>query len=349
MKVDSTYFGTLVNGLRVDKHTLENRKGLTVGLSAFGAAIIQLAMPDRSGRIDNIVLGYDALEDYERDRYYLGGTIGRYANRIAKGRFFLDGRRCDLARNDGAHHLHGGVEGFNQKLWSAEAAVGSDTCSVTFSYLSEDGEENYPGNLNVTVTYRLTDSNELFIDYTARTDRMTPVNLTNHAYWNLLGAGKSTILDHELTLNCSRYLEVDETLIPTGEVIAAENAALDFTRPKRIGTDIAATGNGYDHCFVVDEGAVPNPGGLSLAATVRENTHGRCMTVYTDQPGIQLYTGNFLDGVRGCRGAFYGKHAALCLETQNFPDAVNQPGFPDPILLPGDVFRTTTMHGFTHC
>lgn len=349
MKVDSTHFGTLANGFQVEKYTLENHRGITVWLSSFGAAITQLAMPDRNGRIENIVLGYDTVDGYARDRHNLGGIVGRYANRIANGRFYLDGRRYDLAKNDGAHHLHGGVHGFNKKLWSAEAAVGSDACSVTFSYLSEDGEENYPGNLNVTVTYRLTDSNELFIDYTARTDRTTPVNLTNHAYWNLLGAGKNTILDHELTLNCSRYLDVDETLIPSGKVIAVDSSPLDFTRQKRIGADIAATGNGYDHCFVVDETAMPNAGGLLLAARVSEHTHGRCMAVYTDQPGVQLYTGNFLDEVRGCRGAVYGKHAALCLETQNFPDAVNQTSFPDPFLSPGEVYRTTTRHRFTLC
>ena len=346
MKITRAHFGTLPGGFEVSKYTLQNRNGLSLSVMPVGAAITELYMPDREGNFDNIVLGYDTLEDYVNDPHNFGGTIGRFANRIAYGKFMLNGKEYRLVQNNGDHHLHGGHRRFNKVLWAAATEHDDDSAGIVFSYISKDGEENYPGNLKVSVAYRLNNSNELFFIYTAQTDQETPVNLTNHAYWNLKGAGKGSVLDHRLTLNCSHYLEATDTLIPTGQILSARNLPLDFTTEKSIGDDIHITGDGYDHCLVINESSVMDEGNLKFTAKALDPIGGRCMTVFTDQPGVQLYTGNFLDNVTGARGVRYHRHHGLCLETQNFPDAVNQPNFPNPYLKLGNIYTSTTMHRF---
>lgn len=346
MNIARASFGKLLDGVEISKYILQNRHGLSLGVIPFGAAITEFYMPDRRGNFDNIVLGYDRLNDYIDDPHNFGGTMGRFANRIAHGRFTLNGKEYRLVQNDGDHHLHGGHRRFNKVLWEAVPQQDDDSVGIVFSYISKNGEENYPGNLKISVTYRLNNSNEVFFIYSAQTDQETPVNLTNHAYWNLKGADKGRILDHRLTLNCTRCLETTDTLIPTGRILSVRNSPLDFTTEKSIGDDIKATGNGYDHCFVINESSAMDEGQLKYAARVLEPNSGRCMTVFTDQPGIQFYTGNFLNNVAGARGNRYDRHHALCLETQNFPDAVNQAGFPNPYLKPGSIYTTTTMHRF---
>ncbi|MEE9496615.1 MAG: aldose epimerase family protein, partial [Desulfobacterales bacterium] len=252
-----------------------------------------------------------------------------------------------LPKNDGDHHLHGGVKGLSKVIWAAELFETRDSGGVTLSYISSDGEENYPGNLNVTVTYLLNMENELFFKYTAETDKETPVNLTNHTYWNLQGAGKETILDHLLTLNCSCYLPVTDALIPTGELLSVEGTPMDFRRKKRVGDDIQLTDGGYDHCFVINESSVLDEETLRFAARLFDPISSRSMTVFTDLPGVQLYTGNFLDNVQGMQKEVYPKHSALCLETEHFPDAVNHAHFPTPFLKPGKRYESVTMHRFS--
>jgi aldose 1-epimerase len=347
MKIARANFGTLPGGLEVSKYTLQNRNGLSFSVIPFGAAMTELYMPDRRGNFDNIVLGYDALEDYITDPHNFGGTIGRFANRIAHGKFTLNGKEYRLVQNNGDHHLHGGRRGFNKVLWEALPEQDDDSAGIVFSYVSKNGEENYPGNLKVSVTYRLNNSNELFFIYSAQTDQETPVNLTNHAYWNLKGAGKGCVLDHRLSLNCSHYLEATDELIPTGRILSVRNSPLDFTTEKPIRDDIQMTGNGYDHCLVINESSAMDEGNLKYAARAHDHISGRCMTVFTDQPGMQLYTGNFLDKVAGARGTRYDRHHGFCLETQNFPDAVNRADFPDPYLKPGNIYTTMTMHRFS--
>lgn len=339
--IEKNKFGTLPNGTAVDLYTLTNRNGLVAKITNYGTIITELHVPDRRGRLGDVVLGFDNLGQYLQKHPYFGASVGRVANRIAKGRFTLDGKTYQLAINNGPNHLHGGLVGFDKKVWKAEPQADA---AVKFSYTSPDGEEAYPGTLQVTVFMSLTDENELRIDYTATADQATPVNLTNHSYFNLLGQGP--ILEHELLLAADYYTPVDAGLIPTGEIKTVKGTPLDFTTPRPIGSRIKQVGNeetGYDHNFVLNGGGKA----LTLAARVSEPLSGRVLEVHTTQPGVQLYTANYLDGtLKGKNGISYGRQTAFCLETQHYPDSVNHPNFPSTILRPGQTYRQTTVHKF---
>ncbi len=340
-----TDYGTLPDGTAVELYTLENANGLSLRVITYGATITELHVPDRSGRLGDIVLGLRSLEEYEAQNSYMGCVIGRFANRIARGRFMLDGRTYAIAVNDPPNTLHGGARGFGRAVWKARAVEGPGGPSVEFRHVSPDGDEGFPGVLRVRMTCTLTNANELRIDYEAQADRTTPVNLTHHSYFNLACGGD--ILGHRLRINARRYTPVDATLIPTGALADVAGGPLDFTVPKPVGRDIRrASGGpgGYDHNFVLDAGSA----GLALAATLHEPAGGRTMEVLTDEPGMQLFTSNHFDGsLVGKRGEPYLRHAALSLETQHFPDSVNQPGFPSTLLRPGGTFRSTTVHRFS--
>ena len=356
-------FGKLPDGTAVDLYTLTNANGLTARITTYGTIITELRVPDRRGALGDIVLGFDNLDQYLKGHPYFGCTVGRVANRIAKGRFTLDGQTCTLAANDGPNHLHGGFKGFDKVVWRAEPQAGA---AVKFTYTSPDGEEGYPGTLAVAVTMALTDANELRLDYRATTDKPTPVNLTNHSYFNF--AGNGDVLDHELMIAADYYTPSDSAFNPTGEIKPVKDTPLDFTTPQPIGLRFAQLHThplGYDHNYVLDvarasspasSGGVPPPEpvglpggkGLALAARVSEPGSGRLMEVHTTQPGVQLYTANFLDGsLTGKRGIVYRQHTAFCLETQHFPDSVNRPEFPSVILRPDQTYRHTTVHKFS--
>lgn len=341
--IQACEFGRLPSGEPVDLYTLTNGNGIVAKITSYGAMLTQLHVPDRAGRIANVVLGFDNLAAYLAGHPYLGPTIGRVGNRIANGRFSLEGKSYELARNEnGVHFLHGGNKGFDKVLWKAAAAKGADQAGVRFTYRSVDGEEGFPGNLDVTVLYTLNDANELTIEYVATTDQPTPVNLTNHSYFNLAGAGSGDILGHELMLVADRYTPADETLIPTGEIAEVRGTPLDFTQPAIIGARIGQVPGGYDHNFVLNSGG----GSLALAARLRDPGSGRTMEIWTTEPGIQFYSGNFLDGSASGIGGVYCKHYGLCLETQHFPDSVNKPQWPSTILRPGQTYRHVTVHRF---
>ena len=346
MKIKRDHFGRLADGTAVDIYTLTNASGLEARITTFGAILVSLKVPDRNGVMADVNLGFDTLEGYVGTHPYFGAIIGRYGNRIAKARFTLDGIEYRLAPNNNGNTLHGGIKGFDKAVWKAEPVKSGHGPGLKLTYLSKDMEEGFPGNLAVTVVYTLTDSNELEIKYEATTDKKTPVNLTNHAYWNLKGEGQGDILGHVLRLEADKITAVDSAanLIPTGEILPVAGTPFDFTTPHAIGERIARVEGGYDHNFVLRSGG----GALALAARVEEPVSGRAMEIWTDQPAIQLYTGNFLDGsVVGKGGKAYGKHAALCLETQHFPDSPNHPNFPTTVLEPGQVFRSVTVHRFT--
>ena len=345
MDIQREIFGRLPDGTAVEIFTLTNGKGIKTRIMTYGATVVSLEVPDRSGNPADICLGHDALAGYlERNTNpYFGSIIGRYGNRIAKGQFTLDGAAYQLAKNNGENSLHGGLRGFDAVIWEAESIKEATAVGVKFTYLSRDGEEGYPGNLKVAVTYMLTDQNELKIGYEAITDKATPVNLTNHAYFNLAGQGEGDILGHELMLNADAFTAVDAALIPTGEIRAVTGTPWDFTTPKAIGADIALVEGGYDHNFVLRGGGGP----LELAARVHEPGSGRVMEIWTTEPGIQFYTGNFLDGmITGKGGKVYKKHFGFCLETQHFPDSPNKPNFPSTILRPGETYNSLTVHKF---
>ncbi|MCC2548696.1 galactose mutarotase [Hymenobacter sp. BT175] len=339
----SAPFGTTLDGAAAQLFTLTNAHGLQASITDYGGTVTSLLVPDRHGVLADVVLGFDSVAGYQSPAYlrsgpYFGALIGRYGNRIRGGRFELNGKVYTLATNNGPNHLHGGLKGFDKVIWKAEPGTSADGATLKLTYQSPDGEEGYPGTLRVTVVYTLTADNALRIDYTATTDRPTPVNLTNHSYFNL-GPGPD-ILAHELTLRADRYTVVGDTLIPTGELRPVAGTPFDFTTPHAIGERIAQVEGGYDHNWVLT-------GGTEGAATVYEPVSGRVMDVFTDQPGVQCYTGNFLDGtLTGQGGRVYGKHAGFCLETQHFPDSPNQPGFPSTILQPGEVLRSTTSYQF---
>jgi aldose 1-epimerase len=336
-RVQKSRFGKLPDGTAVDLYTLANANGLVAKVTNYGAIITELHVPDREGQCGDIVLGFDNLEQYLKKHPYFGSTVGRVANRIAKGRFTLDGRTYTLATNNGPNHLHGGLKGFDKKVWQAEPQAGA---AVRFTYTSPDGEEGYPGTLAVTVTMTLADTNELRLDYLATTDKPTPVNLTNHSYFNL--AGEGDVLGHELMIAANYYTPVDSALIPTGEIKPVKGTPMDFTAPQPIGARFAQLRTdpvGYDHNYVLE---------VAQAARVYEARSGRIMEVRTTEPGVQLYTSNFFNGsLTGKRGVVYRQHAALCLETQHFPDSVNQPNFPPVILRPGQTYRQTTVWKFS--
>jgi len=343
MKIEKTAFGKTEDGQEVDLYTCTNANGLVVQLTNYGAIVVSLETPDRDGKLANINLGFDKLDGYLPRHPYFGSTIGRYCNRIAKGKFTLDGHEYTLATNNGENHLHGGEKGFDKHVWQAEPIQTDEAVGVKFTRRSPDGEEGYPGNLDAAATYLLTNGNELKMEFTAVSDKATPCNLTNHNYWNLAGAGSGTIENHELQIEADKYLPVDAGLIPTGELADVQGTPLDFTTPHAIGErlkQIEADPVGYDHCFTLRS----QDGSLALAARVKDPSSGRVMEVYTTQPGIQLYTGNFLDGSES--GGGHPQYGAFCLETQHYPDSPNQPEFPSTILKPGDTYQQTTVHKF---
>ena len=342
-QIKKEIFGAVPDGRDVELYTMVNKNGLRARVMTFGAILVSLEVPDRDGKLSDITLGYDTFPDYLSGTSYFGAIVGRYGNRIGKGTFTLNGVTYQLATNNGENHLHGGIKGFNKVLWEAESFERSEAAGVKLSYLSIDGEEGYPGNLTSAVTYTLTNKNELVIDYQASTDNATPINMTHHSYFCLAGQGERDILGHELMLNAENYTPVDEGLIPTGEIRSVKNSFMDFTSPKTIGRDIDQVQGGYDHNYVLTSGG----GTLALAARVHEPSSGRIMEVYTTEPGIQFYSGNFLDGsVTGKSGKVYQKHYGFCLETQHFPDSPNNPQFPSAILYPGDNYTHKTVLKF---
>jgi len=321
---------------------LENDHGLKATVMSYGATLVSLYVPDRQGRLEDVVLGFDTLAGYLGPNPYIGATIGRYANRIARGHFVLEGQEYQLAINDGPNHLHGGLKGFDKVIWSAEPFSQLLAAGVKFSYLSPDGEEGYPGNLSCQVTYLLTDHNQLEISYRATTDCLTHLNLTNHSYFNLSGGSKDNILDHELQIIASAYTPVDANLIPTGEIKTVAGTPFDFRQAVRIGERISQVHGGYDHNYVLD-----NRRQMALAARVFEESSGRILELLTTEPGLQFYSGNFLDGkTKGKGGRTYGPRSAFCLETQHFPDSPNQSHFPSTLLKPGEIYQSQTIFRF---
>jgi aldose 1-epimerase len=317
--------------------TLENSHGVRVTVIDLGATVTSVIVPDRSGRSVNVTLGFDSLPGWEKNSSFFGCIVGRVANRIRGGSFDLDGKRYTLARNERENHLHGGVKGFDKSVWAARLFMKGDTAGIRFQHTSRDGDEGYPGTLKAAAEYALNESSELSFEYWATSDKPTPVNLTNHTYWNLAGAGSGTVLSQEARLNCPFYLPVDKDLIPTGEILKTAGNPFDFSEYKAFGRDIGAVPGGYDHNLVVGK----RGGALDLVGTVRDPSSGRAMEVHTTMPGVQLYTGNFLDG------SFFPKHGGFCLETQWFPDSVNIGHFPSSILRPGSTYHHRTVHRFS--
>ena len=347
-KIQFAEFGKTMNGDTVYRYVLTNSKGVEAVVISYGAALVSLKAPDRNGKSADIVLGYDSLGGYEQDKYFFGATIGRYGNRIASGQFTLDGTVFHLPKNDGPNSLHGGSRGFNKRIWTGVDRSRADAQVLELTYTSQDGEEGYAGTLKVQVTYTLpAEANELRIDYSATTDKDTVVNLTNHSYFNLSGVASQEILEHQLLLRALEFTPVDSTLIPTGELRTVCCGPFDFTKATAIGARInqgdeqLKFGKGYDHNWALER---TQKGGLQVAAEVFEPTSGRVLEVLTTEPGIQFYSGNFLDGtVRGKGGQLYGRRTGFCLETQHFPDSPNHPNFPSTVLKPGQVYRSTTV------
>ena len=347
--IKKEFFGKIQDG-QVDLYTITNAHGMELRVTNYGGIIVSLRVPDKNGSVADVVLGYDNLDGYAKNPAYFGAIVGRYANRIANGAFTLDGAVYQLAKNNGPNSLHGGLKGFDKVIWHAEPFTNEQGSGLILTYTSKDGEEGYPGNLKTKVTYTLTDQNELRIDYEATTDKATPVNLTSHSYFNLAGEGSGDILKQELTLNADRFTPVDQTLIPTGELRPVKGTPLDFTKPTPVGARIndnyeqLLIAHGYDQNFVLNR----KDDDLLLAARVHEPGSGRILEVYTTEPGVQLYTGNFLDGtITGKHGHVYNQHAALCLEAQHFPDSPNHANFPSTILRPGKTFRSRTVYRFS--
>jgi aldose 1-epimerase len=342
-------FGKTGNGQAVEIYTLTNAQGVEMRVITYGGIITSLKVPDRHGQFGDVVLGFDTLDGYLKDSPYFGALIGRYGNRIAKGQFVLDGKTYTLATNNGPNHLHGGVKGFDKVVWNAVPGENADGVSLTLTRTSPDGEEGYPGKLLVTVRYTLTDTNELAIEYRATTDKPTPVNLTQHSYFNL-AADAGDILGHELTIHATKYTPVDNTLIPTGELAPVQGTPFDFQKSTAIGARIDTdnvqlkNGLGYDHNWVLDRSGP----GLRAAARLAEPKSGRTLEIATTEPGLQFYSGNFLDGtITGKGGRVYGRRTGLCLETQHYPDSPNHPDFPSTILQPGQTYSSRTVLTFT--
>jgi aldose 1-epimerase len=350
MDITKDFFGTTPDGQDVHVYTLTNKNGMKARVLDYGGMITQLWAPDRKGKFQDIILGYDNMAGVLTDKYYFGVVVGRYANRIAGGVFSLDTKQYKLARNDGNNHLHGGIKGFDKVVYQAETIARETVPSLKLTYLSKDGEEGYPGNLDVSVYYTLVETNELSIEYTANTDRRTVVNLTNHMYFNLTADFETDILQHELQINADRFTPVDATLIPTGQLLPVEGTPLDFIKLTPIGARInqgyeqLQFSRGYDHNFVLNK----KPATLSLAAKVYEPASGRILEVMTTEPGIQFYSGNFLDGARAGKGGKIAKYrSGLCLEPQHFPDSPNKPDFPSTVLDPGNIYNYKTVYKFS--
>jgi aldose 1-epimerase len=345
-------FGKTSDGRQVDLYTLTNQGGMQVAITNFGGIIVSVKVPDRNGRVDDVVLGYDDVDGYIKDKAFFGAAIGRYGNRIAGGKFTLDGTTYTLPKNDGDNTLHGGPEGFNKRLWAAADTSGASGQSLQLTYLSKDGEEGFPGNLSAKIVYTLTDENELIIHYFATTDKQTVVNLTNHSYFNLAGQGNGDILGHELMIRGDRITAVNGVLIPTGELRPVKDTPFDFTRPVPIGARVnqddpqLKLGRGYDHNWVLNS---PGTGAPALVAEAYDPKAGRVLQVLTTEPGLQLYSGNFLDGtIHGKGGNVYNHRYGFCLETQHFPDSPNHPTFPSTALKPGQTYSTTTILRFSN-
>ncbi|MFG3317026.1 aldose epimerase family protein [Streptomyces sp. NPDC048171] len=342
-------FGRLADGTKVYRWSLENG-GTRMKVLSYGGAVQSLEIPDRRGRHANVSLGFDNLDDYVASSPYFGALIGRYGNRIGKGRFTLDGKEYQLSVNDGEHSLHGGARGFDKRVWDVEPFTDGPDVGLVLHYTGVDGEMGYPGTLRARVTYTLTRRGDWRVDYAATTDRATVVNLTSHVYWNLAGEGSGTVENHELSIAASRFTPTDAGLIPTGELARVSGTPFDFRRAKPVGRDIRddhpqlVTAKGFDHNWVLDKGVTDRP---EHVATLRDPASGRTLRIATDQPGLQFYSGNFLDGtLTGTGGALYRQGDALCLETQHFPDSPNQPSFPSTVLRPGQTYRTSTVHSF---
>lgn len=345
MNIGKELFGRTSDGTEVILYTLRNDQNVTVKIITYGGIITSLQVPDKEGKTADIVLGFNTLEEYLGEHPYFGAIVGRCANRIAGGRFMLNGREYKLAMNAEKCHLHGGNTGFDRVVWDAEELKNDKAVGVRLTYLSKDGEEGYPGNLHVTVTYQLNSENELVIEYEAVTDKPTILNLTNHSYFNLNGEGTGDILGHEIMINADKYTVLDENLLPTGEIASVKGSPLDFTEAQVIGARIGELKGGYDYNYVLNKEQQDE---LSLAAWARDPESKRTMQVFTTQPGMQFYTSNFLDGsLIGKSGRPYGKYAAFCLETQHFPDSPNQENFPSTILNPGEIYRQKTIYKFS--
>ncbi len=349
MSVKTQPFGTTPKGEKVDLYTLTNANGIRTQIMNYGGTIVTLEVPDRNGMLDDVVLGFETLEQYIKDSPCFGCVCGRYANRIGGARFTLDGTTYTLAKNNGPNHLHGGLAGFDKAVWKAEPVEPPEAIGVRMRHLSPDGHEGYPGNLSCTMTYLLTNDNELRIDYEATTDKPTVLNLTNHSYFNLAGQGNGDVLAHVLVIHANQFTPTDETQIPTGELRDVRGTPMDFTEPTPIGARIdqndpqLLTGKGYDLNWVIKGGGKST----TLAAGVMHPQTGRVMQVLTTEPGVQLYTANHLDGHHvGKGGVRYVRHGALCLETQHFPDSPNKPAFPSTVLRPGQTFKSTTVYAF---
>ncbi|MFC4094949.1 aldose epimerase family protein [Euzebyella saccharophila] len=350
MVIEKSVFGKLNDNTVVYRYVMTNKNGMQVDVISYGGRIISLKVPDKSNNLENVTLGFDNIEDYLNENPFFGALIGRYGNRIAKGQFSIDNTKHTLAANDGENHLHGGNVGFDKVNWSVRAIESSNESKLELHYLSKDDEEGYPGSLDVTVVYTLNNDNELEVEYKAKTDKPTVVNLTQHAYFNLTGNFSNTILNHEVTLHADAFLPVDSGLIPTGEIKGVAGTPFDFTRPKPIGKDIQADnqqlklGGGYDHCWVLNG----KKGHLRKVASAYDPSSGRVMEVSTTEPAIQFYTGNFLDGsLQNPKGGAYGHRSGFCLETQHYPNSPNQPEFPSTRLNPGEIYNTKTVFKFS--
>src|SRR5579863_1824289 len=346
-KMQKQSFGKTADGQQADLYILTNKNGMEAAITNYGGTVVSLIVPDRDGKRDDVVLGFDTLDGYATGKAYIGATVGRYANRIAHATFTLDGITYKLAKNDGDNHLHGG---FNKRVWTAKDVSGSAGQALELTYLSKDGEEGFPGNLPVKVVYTLTDKNDFNFNDTATTDKDTVLNLTNHAYFNLAGQGNGDILQQQIMIQADRFTPIDAVSIPTGELRSVKGTPFDFTKATAIGARIAQDdqqlkmGNGYDHNWVLNN---EKAGSLFLAAQAYDPHSGRVLEVLTTEPGIQLYTGNFLDGIQGKDGKVYNRRNAFCLETQHFPDSPNHPNFPTTELKPGQHFESTTVYKFS--
>jgi aldose 1-epimerase len=328
-------------------YTLKNTQGMEVHIINYGAIITKIIVPDKNEVMEDVVLGFDNVADYIKDSPYFGAVVGRYGNRIAGGKFSLDGKNYTLAAQNNGQHLHGGLKGFDKKVWKTSAKKDG---SITFSYLSKDGEEGFPGNLEIQVTYTLNEDNAISMDYVAKTDQATVLNICNHSYFNLAGNAKRDVLAHKIQLNAPFFIPIDKVLIPTGEIKSVTGGPFDFTTMKQIGQDINAAdeqigyGGGYDHCYAFDKA----PGAYGKIARVEEPESGRVMEVFTTEPGVQFYTGNNLDGhLKGKYGAVYNKRTGFCLETQHYPDSPNKPNFPSTVLRPGETYTSKTVYQFS--
>lgn len=340
MQINKASFGHIENK-EIYLYTMINKHGMIVRITNYGGIVTSIIVPDKKGDFDDVVLGYDNLDGYLEENPYFGAIVGRYANRIAKGKFVLNGTEYRLAVNNGENHLHGGIVGFDKVIWDADTIENENEIGLKLHYLSKDGEEGYPGNLDVSVTYILTNDNELKIDYKATTDKATPVNLSHHSYFNLVGSVDRDVLEQVLWIDADKYTVVDETLIPTGE-LRDVTGSMDFRTPKKVGSQITEVEGGYDHNYVLN-----NDGKYAMVATLTDSSSGRVIEVYTSEPGMQFYSGNFLDGtITGKNGNKYQKHYGLCLETQHFPDSPNQPYFPNTILSPGETYTQQTVYKF---